>query len=88
MAFSFLYIRNEIGRATEKIVDLNILGAYVIIELLKESAGGFVDWVQLIALNGFRCSKAHSIWDVLHCSTMYQSIFWKYFAKNFVWDFL
>ena len=33
MAFSFLYIRYEIGRSNEKIVDLNILGAYVIIVL-------------------------------------------------------
>ena len=33
MAFSFLYIRYEIGKVNEKIVDLNILGAYVIIVL-------------------------------------------------------
>ena len=33
MAFSFLYIRYEIEFANEKTVDLNILGAYVIIVL-------------------------------------------------------
>ena len=43
MAFSFLYIRYEIGRANEKIVDLNILGAYAILVSV---------WIRKIILRG------------------------------------